>query len=64
MAEPIDDFPRDSWVLLRVMPDEDDIPGAIRMRQALKVLLRSFKIKCVRMTGVGPPEDAGRPNDG
>lgn len=35
---------------------DDDRPGIVRLRIALKVLLRAFRLKCVRI--VEKPEEA------
>ncbi|HVK11060.1 MAG TPA: hypothetical protein VM597_19985 [Gemmataceae bacterium] len=50
---PADDFPPESWLQIRVLPC--DVPGAVRVRQWLKVGLRSFGVRAVRVSGV-PPE--------
>lgn len=49
------------WVLtLRPLPD--DVPAAVRMRRALKCLLRSFRLKCERISGKEPEGGPGRPS--
>ena len=50
---PADDFPAASWLEIRVLPAE--VPAAIRVRHALKRLLRDYGIRVVRVAGV-PPE--------
>lgn len=52
----VDDF-GDTWVLLRPLVDPDGIPGRVRMRRALKALLRGYGIRVERITGAtgGPP---------
>jgi len=54
--EQLDEF-GDTWVLLRPLVDPDGIPGAVRMRRALKALLRGYGIRVERITGPagGPP---------
>ena len=39
-----DDF-GPTWFLLRPLPDPGGVPASVRMRRALKCLLRSFGIK-------------------
>ena len=45
---PDDDDDDDDWLLtLRPMPDP--VPATVRLRRALKTLLRAFKLRCVGM---------------
>ena len=53
-----DDF-GPTWFLLRVLPDR--VPASIRMRRALKCLLRSFRIKCEGMRDGEPAESEQTP---
>lgn len=50
-----DDF-GPTWVLLRPLPESDAHPGTptVRMRRALKALLRGYGIRVERITAVGP----------
>lgn len=44
-------MPGEVWALrLKAMPDS--VPGPVRMRRALKTLLRSFGLKCVEIAEV------------
>jgi hypothetical protein len=54
MREP-DDFPP-TWFLLRPLPGWGGVPASIRMKRALKCLLRSFGIKNEGMRSP-PPDD-------
>jgi hypothetical protein len=49
---PVDDFPVESWLSVRVL--DGDTPRAVRMRHWLKQGLRSFGIKAIRLTGELP----------
>jgi hypothetical protein len=40
------------WLKLR--PLEDEVPGEVRMRRALKALLRVYRIKVLKVSGRGP----------
>jgi hypothetical protein len=53
---PADDFPP-TWFLLRCLPR--DVPASVRMRRALKCLLRSFAIKCEAMRDEPPAAGDG-----
>jgi hypothetical protein len=58
MAGPreIDDF-GPTWFLLRPLPGWGGVPASVRMRRALKCLLRGFGIRCEAMRDA-PPEQA------
>jgi hypothetical protein len=45
-----------TWLLLRPLPESDQHPApeTIRMRRAIKALLRGYGIKVERITRVGP----------
>jgi len=43
-----------TWIKVEVLADKNGVPGEIRLRRALKCLLRSFSIRCTRLTGRPP----------
>jgi hypothetical protein len=45
---------------LLVEAQPDDVPAAVRLRRALKCLLRSFNLKCIRarLEGDEPPRQS------
>jgi hypothetical protein len=65
MADQDDDFPP-TWLLIK--PLRADTPARIRVRAALKALLRSYRIRVLKISGAGPdaePATAGaRPDTG
>jgi hypothetical protein len=63
MSEP----PRDILLILRPLADE--VPPAVRLRQALKVLLRAFGLRCLSVEWLPAQrrdtrEEGGRCGDG
>ena len=52
-----DDFPPRSWLLVEVKPG--DVPKSVRMRAALKCLLRSYGIRVVKVSGQVPNVERG-----
>lgn len=44
--------PDDWWICLRPLPG--DVPTAARMKQLLKLALRRFGLRCVKVSGKGP----------
>jgi len=48
-----DDFPP-TWILIRPLPDPDGVPASVRVRRALKCLLRAYRLRVVKVTNVGP----------
>jgi hypothetical protein len=53
-AKPADDWPAETWLRIRVKPD--DVPGAIRVRRWLKAGLRSYGLIVEEMTLNGPTD--------
>jgi hypothetical protein len=50
------DFPVEAWLRVRVLPRDDGLPRAVRMRKALKCLLRAYGVQCQRLTPTKPAE--------
>lgn len=51
----------DVLYVLALRPLASDVPPEIRLRQALKVLLRRFNLRCVDYSTTAGPADDGRP---
>jgi hypothetical protein len=48
-------------LVLRVSTREGDPPAVVRMRQALKTLLRCYGVRCVSVEEVAPPSPTATP---
>ncbi|HEX3152958.1 MAG TPA: hypothetical protein VHR66_33105 [Gemmataceae bacterium] len=61
-ASKADDFPEFTWLLVRVLPG--DPPGAIKMRHALKAMLRSYGLRCERLLPATRDDEPPQTNEG
>jgi hypothetical protein len=54
------DYPGGEEVWLRLRAQRDTAPFTIRLRAALKYLLRACRLRCVEISEVSPFRDGGR----
>jgi hypothetical protein len=57
------DDPSIWWLRVRALPD--DVPGPVRMRRMLKLMLRSYGLRVEQVSGEGPsetPQDHNEPS--
>jgi hypothetical protein len=47
-----DDFPERSWVEIQI--PAGDVPRSVRLRHWLKLALRAYGIRVVKVSGTGP----------
>jgi hypothetical protein len=55
MPDPDSDPDPDIVLTFRPLPDAEDVPVGVRVRQLLRTALRRDRLKCVKVEGL-PPE--------
>jgi hypothetical protein len=57
------DWPEETWILVRVLPDPDGVPASVRFRRLLKAMRRAYGLAAVRVTGQVPDVETVKTDD-